>query len=91
MNKIDADTRPILEQQIKSIPLFSPIDGVVLTVFHHSGDVLQKGESIVHIGDLRQLDVHGDLPVKYLSLVEKLKTINVSFCKLSPPIDVVAD
>jgi len=79
MNQIDASMRPMLEQQIKSIPLYSPLDGVVLEVRHHSGDVLQKGEAIVHIGDLRQLDVHGDLPVRYLPLVRKLKSITVAF------------
>ena len=76
---IDADMRPALEQQIKAIPLVSPIDGVVLEVRHHSGDVLQKGEPIVHIGDLSRLDVHGDLPLRDLPLVRKLKRITVSF------------
>jgi len=79
LNRIDADMRPMLEQQIKSIPLFSPIDGMVLDVRHHSGDVLQKGEPIVHIGDLSRLDVYGDLPLRDLPLVRKLKRITVSF------------
>jgi multidrug efflux pump subunit AcrA (membrane-fusion protein) len=88
MNQIDASLQPMLEQQIKSIPLFSSIDGVVLAVHHHSGDVLQKGETIVHIGDLRQLDVHGDLPLRHLSRVRQLKTIRVSF--VSYPHDPLA-
>jgi membrane fusion protein, multidrug efflux system len=79
LNQIDDNMRPMLEQQIKSIPLISPIDGVVLEVYHHSGDVLQKGETIVHIGDLNRLDVYGDLPLRYLSLVKTLKQIQVSF------------
>jgi len=79
MNQIDAGMRPMLEQQIKSIPLVSPIDGMVLEVQHHSGDVLQKGEAIVHIGDLRQLDVYGDLPLRNLPLVRKLKSITMVF------------
>jgi len=79
INQVDAEIRPKLEEQIKAIPLYSPINGVVLEVLHHSGDVLQKGEAIVHIGDLRQLDVHGDLPVRYLPLVRPLKTITVAF------------
>ena len=87
-NKIDAKLRPMLEQQIKSIPLYSPIDGVVLAVHHHSGDVLQQGEAIVHIGDLRKLDVHGDLPLRHLARVRQLKTIRVSF--VSYPHDPVS-
>lgn len=95
MNQTDTKLRPMLEQQIKSIPLFSPIDGVVLAVHHHSGDVLQKGETIVHIGDLRQLDVHGDLPLHHLSRVQQLKTIRVSFVNyphdpLALPIEAIS-
>ena len=94
MNQIDANMRPMLEQQIKSIPLVSPIGGVVLDVRHHSGDVLQKGEPIVHIGDLRQLDVYGDLPLRNLPLVRTLKRIAVSFVNyphdpLSLPIEAI--
>jgi RND family efflux transporter MFP subunit len=79
MNQIDVNMRPMLEQQIKSIPLVSPIDGVVMEVRHHNGDVLQKGEPFVHIGDLRQLDIYGDLPLRTLPIVKKLKSINVMF------------
>ncbi len=79
MNQADDAMRPMLDQQIKSIPLFSPIDGVVLEVHNHSGDVLQKGEPVVHIGDLRQLDIYGDLPLRNLLIVRKLKSINVVF------------
>jgi len=79
LNQIDIAMRPMLEQEIKSIPLISPIDGMVLEVYRHSGDVLQKGETIVHIGDLNLLDVYGDLPLHYLPLMHKLKQIDVSF------------
>ena len=79
LNQIDNTMRPMLEEQIKSIPLISPIDGVVLEVLRHSGDVLQKGETIVHIGDLKYLDVYGDLPTRYLPLVKTLKHIRVEF------------
>lgn len=85
MNQIDAGMRPMLEQQIKSIPLVSPIDGMALEVRHHSGDVLQKGEAIVHIGDLSRLDVYGDLPLRRLPLVRKLKNIAVSFVDYPHP------
>lgn len=94
MNKIDLALRPMLEQQIKSIPLYSPIDGIVLKLYHHSGDVLSKGEAIIHIGDLTQLDVYGDLPLHYLPLVKKLKFITISFVDyphspLSLPIEAI--
>jgi len=94
LNQIDANMRPMLEQQIKSIPLICPIDGVVLEVRHHSGDVLQKGEAIVHIGDLSRLDVYGDLPLRFLPLVRKLKKIAISFVDyphepLSLPIEAI--
>jgi multidrug efflux pump subunit AcrA (membrane-fusion protein) len=79
MNQIDVTMRPMLEQQIKSIPLVSPIDGVVMEVRHHNGDVLQKGQPFVHIGDLRQLDIYGDLPLRALPTVKKLRSITVVF------------
>ncbi len=79
LDNVDASMQPLIKQQIKSIPLFCPINGVVLEVLHHTGDVIQKSEPIVHIGDLSRLDVHGDLPVKFLPLISGLKTINVSF------------
>jgi multidrug efflux pump subunit AcrA (membrane-fusion protein) len=74
-----AETRPLLEEQIKTIPLFSPLDGVVLEVLHHNGDVIDKGEQVVHIGDLRELDVRGDLPVRDLMAVQKAGRVRVSF------------
>ncbi len=78
-DQMDPKMRPILERQIKSIALYSPIDGIVLDLWRHNGDVVQKGEQIIHIGDLRVLDVYGDLPIRYLSLVKKRKSIIVTF------------
>ncbi len=78
-DQMDPKMRPLLERQIKSIALYSPIDGIVLNMWHHNGDVVQRGEQIIHIGDLHVLDVHGDLPVRYLSLVKKRKSIIVAF------------
>ena len=78
-DQMDPKIRPLLERQIKSIALYSPIDGIVLDMWHHNGDVVQKGEQIIHIGDLRVLDVMGDLPVKYLPVLKKEKYITVTF------------
>ncbi|NOX90067.1 MAG: efflux RND transporter periplasmic adaptor subunit [Calditrichaeota bacterium] len=79
LSQIDKKLRPVLEKQIKSIPLYSPLDGTVLKVLRHSGDVIQKGEPIIRIGDLRVMDVIGDLPVRYLPLTRNLKQMGVSF------------
>ncbi len=78
-NQMDPKVRPLLERQIKSIALYSPINGIVLDMWRHNGDVVQKGEQIIHIGDLRILDVLGDLPVKYLPVLKKRKYITVIF------------
>lgn len=78
-DQMDPKVRPLLERQIKSIALYSPIDGIVLDMWHHNGDVVQKGEPIVHIGDLRILDVHGELPVRYLPVLKGRKYISVAF------------
>ena len=85
INKVDVSLQPLMKQQIKSIPLYCPINGVVLEVMHHSGDVLQKSDPIVYIGDLSRLDVHGDLPVKYLRLISGLKSIRVCFVDYPHP------
>ena len=85
LDEMAATDRPALERQIRSIPLFSPIDGVVLEVVHHTGDVVRKGEPIVHLGDLRELDIRGDLPVRYLPVVRKSKEIRVSFVDYPHP------
>ena len=78
-SQIPDDQRLSLQKQIKAIPLHCPLDGVVLEVYRHTGDVLKKGEHIAHIGDLTVLDIHGDLPVRYLPLAKKAKKIQVTF------------
>jgi RND family efflux transporter MFP subunit len=79
MENVAAELKPLLEKQIQSIPLHCPMTGVVLDVNHHTGDVVQKGETIAHIGDLQILDVYGDLPVQYLALCQQKKRISVYF------------
>ena len=79
LNQIEEKKREQISREIREIPLYSPIDGMVLEVYQHTGDVLQKGEAIVHIGQLQTLDVHGDLPVSQLGKVRKLKRIEVDF------------
>ena len=95
LDNMPAEARPNLEQQIRTIPLLSPIDGVVLEVLRHTGDVVQKGEQIVHLGDLRVLDIRGDLPVRDLSLVRKAKKLTVTFvdyphAPLSLPLEAIS-
>ncbi len=86
------DQRNLLEQQIKSIPLYSPITGCVLEVMRHTGDVLQAGESIVHIGDLSTLDVRGDLPVQFLPVIHTSQKLNVEFIDFPhPPLQLPID
>ena len=79
MDQMDLSQQKILSEEIRAIPLYCPISGIVLQVFQHTGDVVQRGESIVHIGDLTNLDIRGDLPLQYLKLVSELKFLNVSF------------
>ena len=79
LNQVEEKKREQISREIREIPLYSPIDGMVLEVYQHTGDVLQKGEAIVHIGQLQTLDVHGDLPVSQLGKVRKLKRIEVDF------------
>jgi multidrug efflux pump subunit AcrA (membrane-fusion protein) len=77
--EINDQQRQILENEIREIPLYSPITGTVLEVMQHNGDVVQKGESIIHLADLEKLDVYGDLPVAYLPRVKPLRTLRVLF------------
>jgi multidrug efflux pump subunit AcrA (membrane-fusion protein) len=79
MANMNEAQRQILADEIKEIPLFSPIQGTVLEVLQHEGDVLQAGESIVHIANLDILDIYGDLPVPYLPRVKELNTLKVDF------------
>jgi RND family efflux transporter MFP subunit len=77
--EMNEQQQQIMANEVREIPLFSPIRGTVLEVFQHNGDVLQQGESIVQIADLGMLDIYGDLPVAYLPQVKRLKVLKVSF------------
>jgi multidrug efflux pump subunit AcrA (membrane-fusion protein) len=77
--EMNEQQKQIMENEIREIPLYSPIQGTVLEVMQHNGDVVQKGESIVHIADLGKLDIYGDLPVTYLPQVKALKSLRVNF------------
>jgi len=77
--EMNEQQQQIMTQEIKEIPLLSPIRGTVLEVMQHNGDVLHKGESIVHIADLSKLDIYGDLPIAYLPQVHRLNTLKVAF------------
>lgn len=85
-DSIRDELKPLLEQQVKSIQLFSPISGTVLDVMLHTGDVVSKGEHIAHIGDLQILDVQGELPIQYLEDAKKAKTLKVRFTNFSHPV-----
>ena len=76
---IDPALRPVLQQQIKTIPLKSPLSGTVIEVYRHNGDVLQKGQPIVRIGNLQILDVLGDLPLADIEPARGQKTMRVTF------------
>jgi RND family efflux transporter MFP subunit len=71
--------KSIMENQVRPIPLYSPIKGTVLSINNHTGDIIQKGEPIMHIGNLSILDVYSDLPIKYLKLVRNMKTMKMKF------------
>ena len=79
MESMDEEQRKMVADEIKEIPLYCPISGIVLDVLQNTGDVVQKNESIVHIADLDILDIYGDLPVTYIPRVKQLKTLQVSF------------
>ena len=78
-DSIPREFKPLLEQQEKSIPLICPISGMVLEVMQHTGDVVSKGGHIAQIGDLRTLDVQGELPVQFLDIARKAKRLEVEF------------
>ncbi len=85
MAALNEQQRQILDREIREIPLYSPIRGTVLEVLQHNGDVVEKGESIVHIADLRNLDIYGDLPVSCLPRVKQLKALGVRFVDYPHP------
>jgi len=57
----------------------------VLSVKNHTGDLIQKGEPIMHLGNLNILDVYADLPVKFLNSVSKIKYMNLRFLSYTHP------
>ena len=75
----------LLNQQEKSISLICPISGMVLDVLQHTGDVVSKGGHIAQIGDLRTLDVQGEMPVQFLEMARKTKQLKVEFTNFSSP------
>lgn len=77
--KMTEQQQQIMELEIREIPLYSPIQGTVLEVIQHNGDIVQKGESIVRIADLGKLDIYGDLPVAYLPQVKQLNALRIIF------------
>lgn len=84
-DSIPPNLKSLLNQQSKSISLFCPIEGMVMDVMLHTGDVVSAGEHIAHIGDLRTLDVQGELPVQYLAIARKTKRLNVTFVSFPHP------
>lgn len=79
MGKLTPAQKQLVAQEVKEIPLYSPIDGVILEVDQHTGDVLQKGQPIVRIADPLHLDIYGDLPVQYLPGIKNLDRMQVQF------------
>ena len=79
MDQMDENQKKLLSSEINEIIMYSPIEGIILEVFKHTGDVVQKGDPIVHIGQLKTLDIHGDLPLIYLKGIQRLMFINVEF------------
>ena len=85
LDQIEPAQRERIAQEIREIPLYSPLDGVVLEVYKHAGDVVSRGEAIVHIGQLHTLEVHGDLPVACLARVKHLRRIHTAFTGYDHP------
>jgi multidrug efflux pump subunit AcrA (membrane-fusion protein) len=79
LKNLPPKTAEDVKNQIKVIPLISPISGTVLEVLRHTGDVVQKGDQIVHIANLAVLDIRGDLPISYLRALRKAKKLEVDF------------
>ncbi len=77
--KLTNDQKRLIAEEVKEIPLFSPGNGIVLKVNRHNGDVISKGESILHVADLKTLDIYGDLPVEYLPYINVGDTVTVRF------------
>ena len=78
-DSVPDEYRPLLKQQEKSIPLICPISGIILSILLHTGDVVDKGSHIAHIGDLTTLDVQAELPIRYLETARKAGRLKVEF------------
>lgn len=74
-----ADARNLLDSEIKTTTLRSPIDGVVIEVLRRNGDVVQRGEQMVHIGNVQMLQILADVPVKILPYLSKKQSLAVAF------------
>lgn len=89
VTQMTADQKQLLGQQVKEIPLYSPINGIILDVMQNNGDVVDQGESIIHIANLDKLDIYGDLPVSYIPQVKMSKSLRVCFVEYPhAPIDI---
>ncbi len=82
---VPEELRPFLKEQIRPIPLFSPVDGTVLQVYRHSGDVVERGEHIAHIARLDTLDILGELPVRWLPALRQAGKVRVEFTDYPHP------
>lgn len=77
--QIAAEARALAAAQVKAVALTSPIDGTVLEVHHQNGDVLVPGETLVHIGDRRMLQIFGDVPARDLPAANRAGRVQVAF------------
>ncbi len=82
MGNLTPAQKQLVAQEVKEIPLYSPIEGVILELNQHTGDVVQKGQPIVRIADPLHLDIYGDLPVQYLRGIKKSDRMQVHFINL---------
>ena len=94
-DQVPEQQQTLLRGHIQTISLRSPMDGVVLEVLHHTGDVVQKGEQIAHLGDLSELDVRGDLPIRDLVSARQAARLVVCFtdyphAPISLPLEAIA-
>ncbi len=84
-DRVTGDARQLLENEIRVIELFSPIEGVVIETWRRNGDVVQRGEKILHIGDPRVLQILADIPVKLLPKLLPHQQFTVSFSGVELP------
>ncbi len=82
---VPEELRPLLQEQIRPIPLLSPVSGTVLQVFRHTGDVVERGEHIAHLANLDTLDIIGDVPLRWLSALRQAGRVQVTFTDFPHP------